>query len=61
LDDILNKKDELDDLFKKYNISKEEFEKKILNDTASNKNDTSKDLTNRNNEKEKNEKKETDL
>ena len=61
LDDILNKKDDLDDFFKKYNISKEEFEKKILNDTANNKNETSKDLTNRNNEKEKNEKKETDL
>ena len=35
LDDILkkNKEDDLDELFKKYNISKEDFEKKILNDT----------------------------
>jgi len=37
LDDILNKKDDdLDELFKKFNISKEEFEKKILNDTINN-------------------------
>ena len=37
LDDILNKKDDdLDELFKKFNISKEEFEKKVMNDTLSN-------------------------
>ena len=37
LDDILNKKDDdLDELFKKFNISKEEFEKKVLNDTINN-------------------------
>ncbi len=49
LDDILNKdNDNLDDLFKKFNMTKEEFEKKLLNDTS--KNDTSKE-----------EKKETDL
>ena len=57
LDDILkkNKEDDLDELFKKYNISKEDFEKKILNDTANHNktNVTSSD-------KEEN-KKETDL
>ena len=53
LDDILNKKDDLDDLFKKYNISREEFEKKILNDTM-NKNKT-------NNDEKKEDKKTTDL
>ena len=37
LDDILNKKDDdLDELFKKFNISKEEFEKKVMNDTLNN-------------------------
>ena len=38
LDDILNNKkdDDLDELFKKFNISKEEFEKKVLNDTLNN-------------------------
>ena len=41
LDDILNKKDDdLDELFKKFNISKEEFEKKVLNDTINNNNKT---------------------
>ena len=44
LDEILNKKDDLDDLFKKYNISREEFEKKILNDTMNrNKTDNNND------------------
>ena len=56
LDELLNKRDkDLDDLFKKYNITKEEFQKRILNDT----------LNNKKNEKEdkdkKNTKKETDL
>ena len=38
LDELLNKRDkDLDDLFKKYNISKEEFQKRILNDTLKNK------------------------
>ena len=51
LDDLLNKNnDNLDDLFKKFNMTKEEFEKKLLNDTSKDKNDTSKD-----------EKRETDL
>ena len=51
LDDILNKNnDNLDDLFKKFNMTKEEFEKKLLNDTSKDRNDTSKD-----------EKRETDL
>ena len=37
LDEILNKKDDdLDELFKKFNISKEEFEKKVVNDTLNN-------------------------
>ena len=42
LDDILkkNKEDDLEDLFKKYNISKEDFEKKIMNDTLNNNNKT---------------------
>ena len=54
LDDILNKKDnDLDDLFKKYNITREEFEKKILNDTM-NRNKT-------NNDEKKEDKKTTDL
>ena len=57
IDEILNKKnDDLDDLFKKYNISREEFEKKILNDTL-NKNKT-KDNSNKD---KNNAKKETDL
>ena len=55
LDDILNKKDDLDDLFKKYNISREEFEKKILNDTMN------KNKTNNNNDDKKDDKKTTDL
>ena len=58
LDDILkkNKEDDLEDLFKKYNISKEDFEKKIMNDTLNNNNKTN--IT----DTEKNEnKKETDL
>ena len=51
LDDILNKKkdNDLDELLKKYNISKEDFEKKILNNTA------------KENKDNKNDKKETDL
>ena len=57
IDELLNKKDnDLDDLFKKYNISKEEFEKKILNDTL-NRNNTN---SNSNKDKKK-EQKETDL
>ena len=38
IDDILNrnKEDDLDELFKKFNISKEEFEKKVMNDTINN-------------------------
>lgn len=38
LDEILNNKkdDDLDELFKKFNISKEEFEKKVMNDTLNN-------------------------
>jgi len=56
LDEILNKKDkDLDDLFKKYNISKEEFQKKILNDTLKNKKNE------KDNKDNKNTKKETDL
>ncbi len=51
-----NKEDDLEDLFKKYNISKEDFEKKIMNDTLNNNNKTN--IT----DTEKNEnKKETDL
>ena len=57
IDDLLRKnrrEDDLDELFKKYNISKEDFEKKVMNDTLnSNKNKT-------NSEKAGN-KKETDL
>ena len=54
LDEILNKKkDDLDELFKKYNISKEELEKNILNDTI--KNETN------NEKKDKKEKKENYL
>ena len=54
LDDILNKRDDdLDDLFKKYNISREEFEKKILNDSM-NRNKT-------NNDQKKEDDKTTDL
>ena len=51
LDDILNKKkdNDLDELLKKYNISKEDFEKKIFNNTA------------KENKDNKNDKKETDL
>ena len=58
LDDILkkNKEDDLDELFKKYNISKEDFEKKILNDTMNNQNKTNVTSS----DKEEN-KKETDL
>lgn len=56
LDEILNKKDkDLDDLFKKYNISKEEFQKKVLNDTLNKKKDE------KDNKEKKNTKKETDL
>jgi len=56
LDEILHKKDkDLDDLFKKYNISKEEFQKKILNDTLKNKKNE------KDNKDNKNTKKETDL
>lgn len=56
LDEILNKKDkDLDDLFKKYNISKEEFQKKVLNDTLNKKKDE------KDNKDKKNTKKETDL
>ena len=60
LDDILHKKDDndLDELFKKFNISKEEFDKKVLNDSL-NTNKTNVTNTNENN-KNKN-KKETDL
>ena len=55
LDDILNKKDnDLDELFKKYNISKEDLEKKIFNDTLNNNNKT-------NVTKDEGNKKETDL
>ncbi len=55
LDDILNKKkdNDLEELLKKYNISKDEFEKKIFNDTIKN-NKT--DTNDKNNDK-----KETDL
>ena len=58
LDDILkkNKEDDLDELFKKYNISKEDFEKKILNDTMNNQN-----KTNVTSSDKKENKKETDL
>ena len=56
LDEILNKRDkDLDDLFKKYNISKEEFQKKVLNDTLNKKKDE------KDNKDKKNTKKETDL
>ena len=56
-DDLFNKKDDLDDLLKKYNISREEFEKKILNDTKNNnKTEESKDLKDKNEDK-----KESDL
>ena len=51
-----NKEDDLDELFKKYNISKEDFEKKILNDTMNNQNKTNVTSS----DKEEN-KKETDL
>ena len=45
LDDILNKKnDDLDDLFKKYNISREEFEKIMRNDTINNKTENTKEI-----------------
>ena len=56
IDDILNrnKEDDLDELFKKFNISKEEFEKKVMNDTINNNNKTN--VTTDNNKK-----KETDL
>ena len=55
LDDILNQKkdNDLEELLKKYNISKDEFEKKIFNDTIKN-NKT--DTNDKNNDK-----KETDL
>jgi len=58
LDDILkkNKEDDLEDLFKKYNISKEDFEKKIMNDTLNNNNKTN--ITDTENNENK---KETDL
>ena len=56
LDELLNKRDkDLDDLFKKYNISKEEFQKRILNDTLKNKKNE------KDNKDKKNTKKETDL
>jgi hypoxia up-regulated 1 len=56
IDDILNrnKEDDLDELFKKFNISKEEFEKKVMNDTINNNNKSN--VTTDNNKK-----KETDL
>ena len=56
IDDILNrnKEDDLDELFKKFNISKEEFEKKVMNDTINNNNKTN--VTTDNNKK-----RETDL
>ena len=59
LDDILHKKDDndLDELFKKFNISKEEFDKKVLNDSL---NTNKTNVTNTNENKNKN-KKETDL
>ena len=59
LDDILHKKDDndLDELFKKFNISKEEFDKKVLNDSL---NSNKTNVTNTNENKNKN-KKETDL
>ena len=59
LDDILHKKDDndLDELFKKFNISKEEFDKKVLNDSL-NTNKTNVTSTNENKNKNK---KETDL
>ena len=55
LDDILHKKneDDLDELFKKFNISKEDFEKKVMNDTL---NSNKTNVTNANENK-----KETDL
>ena len=58
-DDILHKKDDndLDELFKKFNISKEEFDKKVLNDSL---NTNKTNVTNTNENKNKN-KKETDL
>ena len=53
LDELLNKKDnDLDDLFKKYNMTKEEFLKKIQNDTVNSK---------KNEKDNKDTKKETDL
>ena len=56
LDELLNKRDkDLDDLFKKYNISKEEFQKRVLNDTLNNKKNEKDDKD------KKNTKKETDL
>ena len=62
LDDILNKKDNLDDLFKKYNISKEEFQKRILNDTINNKTKNTKDENKDKKENKSNDdKKESDL
>ena len=66
LDDILNKnkEDDINDFFEKYNISREEFEKKIYNDTAKNKTENSKDIKDTNDKKEKNsndDKKQTDL
>ena len=54
LDEILNKRDDdLDELFRKMNISREEFEKKILNNNT-NSNNTEKN-------EDKNQKRETDL
>ena len=55
LDDILNKKkdNDLEELLKKYNISKDEFEKKIFNDTIKNNKTDTNDKSN--------DKKETDL
>ena len=67
LEDILkkNKKDDLEELLKKHNISKEEFEKKIFNDTIiNNKTKNSKDLKDINDKDKKDskkDKKETDL
>jgi hypothetical protein len=56
LDDLLNKREkDLDDLFKKYNITKEEFQKRILNDTLKNKKNE------KDNKDKKDTKKETDL
>ena len=56
LDDLLNKNgDDLDDLFKKMNISREEFEKSFANNTENN------NKTTDNNSEKKDIKKETDL